>query len=430
MNSSQVTRTLAAACALAAVSVATSDWYVSTGTVINDGRIYRFSDDGTVKGFSASVALPIGIAWIEPDVLLVCDLGNQQLRKVHADGTDLGVFASAVDANAVLVDSLGHVLVSEYFTGLIRRFSVSGTDLGVFASTGLSRQGQLAMDVAGNIYTSSFFPGEQTIYRYDPAGNFLGVFSDVNQSGIASPCGLAFQSDGSLLVSNTFHETIDRLDSNGNLLNVFASTGMAEPVWVTVLPDDSVLMPSWRGGWIQKYDASGNDLGAFITLPHGYQILHGPEVLAPNDLQVFRGRIDAGDAASLAEDDGEVLRMCRFIVLNSSEPAIQMEVRGTATYLNPSRVSVAVKSKMVTSGAFTQQLIMVDENGVQSSTVRRTDSLGLSEALIRLTTDTDAGDFVGPDGTVRLRINIRQVGPVATSIWCAEFDRVAWTVVE
>ena len=430
MQITPLTRTLTFLVAAGALSLARADWYVATGTETQGGGIHRFADDGTPKGVPTSLGLAIGIAWIEPEVLLVCDLGAQELRKVHADGTDLGVFASNVDANTVIVDSFGHVLVSEYYTGLIRRFATDGTDLGVFATTGLARHGQLAMDVSGNIYVSSFFTGEQTIYRYDPAGNFLGVFSDLNQSGIASPCGLGFQSDGSLLVGNTFHETIDRLDSNGNLLNVFANTGMAEPVLMTLLPDDSVLMPSWRGGWIQRYDAAGNDLGTFINLPHCYQILHGPEVVAPNSFQVFRGRVDAGNVANLAEDDGQILRMCRFIVLNSTEPAIQMEVQGTATYLNPTRLSVAVRSKMVTSGAFTQQLIMVDENGVQSPTVRRTDSLGLSELHLRLTTNTNAGDFVAPDGTVKLRINIRQVGPTATSIWCAEFDRVAWTVVE
>jgi hypothetical protein len=54
----------------------------------------------------------------------------------------------------------------------------------------------------------------------------------------------------------------------------------------------------------------------------------------------------------------------------------------------------------------------------------------LTEQLVRLTTETNASEFVAADGSVRLRINIRQVGPTATAIWCAEFDRVVWTIAQ
>ncbi|MCW5938343.1 MAG: hypothetical protein KF884_07670 [Fimbriimonadaceae bacterium] len=421
-------RTLVLAASLIGFQSVIADYYVSSGTEIPPGKIYRLDDSGNVKGYFGDVALPIGIVFLDEDRLLVADFGSQSLRLIHADGTELGLFADEVDANALLVDSHGDILVNEYNSGFIRRFAQDGTDLGIFAVTGLQRQGQLAMDSQGNIYTSSFFPGEQLIYQYAPDGTFLGVFSSVASSGILSPTGLAFQSDGSMIVSNTFHNTLDRLDSSGGYLNQFAATGMLEPEWVTVEPDDSVFVPSWSGGWIEKYDAAGNDLGVFALLPHCYQIVRGPEVMAPNAVQVFRGRVNGGNLASLAEEDGDVLRVCRFIVLNAVEAPVQMELTGTTTVTSPTGLSVALTSKMATSGSFRQEMVLVDKNGAQSPTERRTDNLGSILKHVRLTVSGDPSDFVKADGTVKLRVNVRPLGPTAVLSWCYDIDRVAWTV--
>jgi hypothetical protein len=405
-----------------------ADYYVSSGTELPSGGIYRLDDSGAVKGYFGDLTQPIGIALLDEDRLLVADFGSQSLRLIHADGTELGLFADLVDANAVLVDSHGEILVNEYNSGFIRRFAQDGTDLGIFAITGLQRQGQLAMDTDGNIYTPSFFPGEQLIYKFAPDGTYLGVFSSVGTSGILSPTGLAFQSDGSMIVSNTFHNTLDRLDPAGGYLNQFASTGMLEPEWVTVEPDDSVLVPSWSGGWIEKYDPAGNDLGVFASLPNCYQILRGPEVLAPHAVQVFRGRVNGGNVASLAEEDGDVFRVCRFIVLNAVEPPVQMELTGTTSVTSPTGLSVALTSKMATSGSFRQEMVLVDKNGAQSPTERRTDNLGSVLKHVRLAVSGDPSDFVKSDGTVKLRVNVRPLGPTAVLSWCYDIDRAVWTV--
>lgn len=413
--------------ALAMASLA--DYYVSSGPLpIGSGQVFRFADDGTPKGAFGTMGQAVGMAWLEDDVLLVCDYGYGQARLFHADGTDLGLFASGVDCISPLVDSYGDILIAEYVTGTIRRFSSAGTDLGVFATTGLSRHDQLAMDADGNIYVSSLFPGEQTIYRYDRDGNFLGVFADFNSAGLLSPTGLAFQSDGSMLVSNTIYDTVDKLDSAGNLVGQFAATGMFEAEWLTVLPDDSVLLPSWSGGWVEKYASDGTDLGVFVNVPHCYHILAGPEIVAPTGFTAIRGRVASGSTDSLSEADNDVLQVCRFFVINSFEPPVQIDVTGTTTLTSPGALSVAVTSQMANSGAFQQQLIMVDKNGVQSPTARRTDALGLTMVRAQLAATGDPADFVRPDGLVKLRINVKPTGPTATLSWCYNVDRVAWTV--
>lgn len=405
-----------------------ADYYVSSGPLTGGGAIYRFADDGTPKGTFGALEQPVGMLWLPNDVLLVCDYQQQKARLLHADGTDLGVFADAVDCISPLIDSYGNVLIAEYTSGQILRFGQDGSPLGVFASPGTSRQDQLAMDTAGNIYTCSLFPGEQLIYRYDRDGNFLGVFADFNTAGLQSPTGMGFQSDGSMIVTNTIYDTIDKLDASGNLIGQFANTGMSEAMWVTVEPDDGVLVPSWTGGWVERYAADGTDLGVFVNVPNGYHILRGPDIVVPDDMQVFRGRVDLGDPSSLAEDDGDVLRLCRFFVVNAVDPPIQVEVRGSTAMAEPSGLSVAVTSRMVANGAFSQQLIMIDENGVQSPTVRRTDALATVKKHVRLVATGNPADFVAADGRLRLRINIRQTGPTTTLNWCSEFDRVVWTV--
>lgn len=429
INSHATFRTaISCALALTVSSFAYSDYYVSSGPLATNGKICRFADDGTPKGEfgSSGLRLPIGIMFAEEDVLLVADFGNQEVHAYHADGTDLGVFITNIDPITMLIDTYGNLLIADYTGQRIRRFTLGGIDLGDFAATGLLRHGQLAMDAIGNIYVASFL--EQTIQHYDPDGNYLGVYSDNSISGITSAVGLAFQTDGSLLVSETFGDTLTQLDSAGNYLSLFANTGMEHPEMISLEPNGDVLLPSWQSGTVRRYDGVGNDLGDFVSVPNCYEILHGPEIVAPNDMRVLRGRLSSGDINSLADDDGSSLKLCKALVANIFEPAIQLEVTGTTSILNPSAVSVAVTSRMASGGTYTQQIIMVDKNDVQSPTVRRTDPINVVEMIQRLVATGDPTDFVNPDGRVRIRVNIKAVGLTAVPAWCQDTDRVAWTV--
>ncbi|MBV6457876.1 MAG: hypothetical protein HONBIEJF_00996 [Fimbriimonadaceae bacterium] len=424
------TRLTALCCALSFITTAVrADYYVSTGLETGPSTIYRFADDGTPKGsFGTDVlGLAIGIAFASDDVLLVCDYFNG-VRAIHADGTDLGSFATEADTNSIIVDSYGNVLVSDYYGGRIRRYSALGAYLGVFAVTGLSRHGQLAMDGDGNIYISSFYPGEQTIYRYDRDGNYLGVFADYGSSGILSPTGLAFKGDGSLLVSNTFHNTIDHLDSAGGWIGTFAATGMWEPEWLTVEPNGDVLLPSWSGGYVERYDSVGNDLGAFIVLPHCYQILSGPDIVSANGLTVHRGKVTGGSVGSLTETDGSVLRLTKTVVASGDpEAPIVFDLRTTATTLTPSGLSVAVTGRMAEAGSFTQELALLDKSGNESSVVR-TDAIDTNNLVARLAVSGDPADYVAADGTVAVRVTVRSSGPIVGKSWSYECDRAVWTV--
>lgn len=408
---------------------ATADYYVSVGTETGGGWICRYADDGTPKGTFGSdvLGLPIGIGFSDNDTLLVCDYYNG-VRAIHADGTDFGLFSSVGDTNSIIVDSYGDVLVSEYYGGRIRRYSPLGVDLGIFATTGLSRHGQLAMDADGNIYISSFFPGEQCIYRYDKDGNFLGVFADYWTSGIPSPTGLAFQSDGSMLVSNTHHNTVDRLDSFGYWIETFAATGMLEPEWLTVEPSGDVLLPSWTGGYVERYDSVGNDLGAFITLPHCYQILRGPDIEAATAIGLIRGRITGGSVGNLVEADSSVLQVSKTVVLSGDpEAPITLDLRASVATMTPTGLSVGVTARMANAGSYTQELVLLDKDGNESADTR-TDAIDTNPLVARLAVSGDPADFVAADGTVGVRIRIRPAGPVAGKSWTYECDRAVWTV--
>lgn len=121
-------------------------------------------------------------------------------------------------------------------------------------------------------------------------------------------------------------------------------------------------------------------------------------------------------------------RVCRFIVPNQSDPPIQVTVRGVATNLAPSGMTVTMVSNMNTSGLFGQTLRLIDWNGVLSATEQRTDSLGTTKKIVQLSPQV-ASDFVAADGTVAVRYSVRQTGPAAAAIWCHEVDELSWTLV-
>lgn len=422
---------LTALAALVLGTAAWSDYYVTSGPYTGTGLIYRFADDGTPKGTFGTDLIhnPIGFTFLGDDTMVVCNYGDQELHQFHADGTDMGVIASGVDANSILVDSYGDLLVTNYNGDQIRRFSTTGLDLGVFAAPGFSRQGQLVMDPDGNIFTCSFFPGEQAIYKYDPDGNFLGVFSDYAQSGILSPTGLALMPDGTMLSSNTFNNTIDHLDTNGDWLGTFSASGMFEPEWLTLDASGDVLLPSWSGGYVERYDSVGNDLGPFVMVPHCYQILSGPDVEVPDSFNAIRGAVTSGNTNSLAETDGDVLRLFKSVIRHGdSQPPMKVDFHCQTSILNPSALSVAVTSQMATAGSFNQEIVLLDKDGNESPTVRRTDLIGLGQSVIRLTATGDISDFVTPSGQVTVRVIVTVNGSQGSKTWNYDCDRVAWTV--
>ncbi|MBS1715883.1 MAG: NHL repeat-containing protein [Armatimonadetes bacterium] len=414
--------------ALTLAAPARADYYTTYNDTTNlIGGISRCDDAGTVIGtFGENVLYyPISVAFDKFGVLYVGDYGNGKVQRFLPDGTWVGEFADVGDQiSSIAFHPDGSLLVSRYVGGAVWRFAADGTPLGEFvADTGFQRNGQMAFDAAGNFYIPSWT--ESTINQYDTDGNYLGVFSDTDKSGIYGPTGIAFDAFGQMVVTEYTTYGLKLLDGGGFLAADLGAT-FGEPEYVTVEADGTYLIPYFYLNTVHRFAADGTDLGEFTTAPGPYQTVKGAYYTVPDGYTRLRGKVDSGGVESLWSVDADVLRVCRFVVANSVEPPVQVKVHGTLPVSEASTLSVWMTSRMASNGFFKQELIMIDENGVESPTMRRTDTVNTGGAIVSLQTD-DAASFIGDDGSVSVRYNVRPSGPVSVQLWCHEADQILWT---
>jgi hypothetical protein len=145
----------------------------------------------------------------------------------------------------------------------------------------------------------------------------------------------------------------------------------------------------------------------------------------PTSILLELGRIDAGNVNSLlTSGDGNVLRVCRFLVPNQQVAPITFRVNATLSGTSPlGALRFLVRSRMVDAGSFSQTLDMF--NWV-------TNAFDLTDvATAGLNTTFSYRSVIGTgalsrylSGTRQMtgRIRVRQTGPAAVVNWCGEFD--------
>jgi streptogramin lyase len=406
---------------------AVADYYaVSNDLTNNIGSIVRTDDSGNVKQVFGQGILnyPISIAFRNGE-LYVGEYTAGVVHRFTANGTYLGQFAAVPDLiGSIVFHPDGSLLVARYEGGAVFRYDTNGNPMPNFIDdTGLIRHGQMAVDASGNVYVSSWL--DATIQKYDGNGTFLGNYSDYLTNGLGNVIGLLFDANGEMTVSDISSYALRRLDVNGNIAAELG-TASSEPEFLSWGADGTVLIPRFWEGTVHKHLTDGTDLGVFAVAEGTYQMEFGPEVVVPDDVSVHRGRVDSGDTSSLSQIDGSSLRVCRFVVLSATDPPVQVTVRGHASTLNPSSLTVTMSSHMLQNGVFRQELVLIDGNGSLSSE-RRTDPIGQNPMIVQLSPSVPS-DFVAADGTVAVRYIVRQAGPTSTLLWCHEADEVSWTL--
>ncbi|MCW5937468.1 MAG: hypothetical protein KIT11_09200 [Fimbriimonadaceae bacterium] len=158
-----------------------------------------------------------------------------------------------------------------------------------------------------------------------------------------------------------------------------------------------------------------------------------PATIAPTTFTVSLGRLASGNLASLQSTDGNMLRVCKFIVPNLVVPPVQVQVDSASQpNLTPSLVKFRVTSRMGTTGLFSQTLDMFDWAG------NRFDPVDTSTTVSNTTLKTDYATSSGSaaryvrtgSGTLRGRYQIRQTGPASALLWCQETDQAQWLVFD
>jgi hypothetical protein len=177
----------------------------------------------------------------------------------------------------------------------------------------------------------------------------------------------------------------------------------------------------------------------FMNHPFGFRLLGntvewvsrgaGTVQVNPASFTVRLGRVDAGNVGALADLDGAVLRVCKFIVPNQQVAPITVELDGTSSIANPSQMSFRTYGRMSASGLFSQTLDLYDWNlGSFSTTAATTSNIGTTFRFASVSADAPVGRFVSGSNQVRARYRIRQTGPAGTPFWCFDLDQAIWLV--
>jgi hypothetical protein len=294
-------------------------------------------------------------------------------------------FAGASDIRAMAADGAGRLwMIAENASGdqlwRVDPFSGAGTLIG---NTGLTAVQSLECDDKGRLWA------------YDSAIGGIGLLR------IHRTLGTAWDADPSVPRQQGFQSLAFATD--GTLF------GATNEQLFTLAPNGSATLVGGALGEVRGIESNTNF--RFNAVPESFTIV--------------RGRLDRGSLASLIENDGDALRVCKFIVPNAQTPPVQIDVTSTAPAPQLTAYDFAVRAKSVVAGAFRMQ--MAAFNYPNGRFVQFADEpVQSSYAEKGFTITTLPTDYVGPNREVKVRLLVRAVGPVASIVWCVDFDEAYW----
>jgi hypothetical protein len=124
----------------------------------------------------------------------------------------------------------------------------------------------MALDGAGNLYVTN--RDSNDVVRFDPAGNYLGVFIPSGDHGLNQPRGMTFNAAGELFIGSSNTDEVLRYNSAGVFQGKFvpAGSGLDSPSALAFGPDGALYVSSSTTNQVLRYDGvTGAPLGAFVA---------------------------------------------------------------------------------------------------------------------------------------------------------------------
>ena len=298
------------------------------GTVIVAAGVYTagYSGDGG-PATSAQLNDPWGAAVDASGNLYMADTGNYRVRKVAVDGTITTVAgngasgfsgdggpatSAALDPVGVAVDSTGSLYIADSGNGRVRKVAPDGTittvaggaagdsgDGGPATIARLAAPRGLTVDASGNIYFAEY--GSSRIRRVaadgtitTAAGNGIGGYAGDGRPAtgaqVASPRGVALDSQGNLYIADTGNQKVRKVAADGTITTV-ASVGSPDGVAVDAAGDLYIADTSSYA--VRKMAPDGT----ITTLAQGSADSEGASDLVPMSVGV-----DTGGNVYIADD--------------------------------------------------------------------------------------------------------------------------------
>jgi SMP-30/gluconolaconase/LRE-like protein len=251
-----------------------------------------------------SLAASASGQWVTGDVY-VSSFQDSKIYRV--DGAlNVTVFADASDGlngnSALEFSPADTLLVSSYYTQSVLEFDSAGNGSVLHdKSTGLVGpfgENGLAFDSQQNLYVSDF--DLQTIWKFPAGGGGPTVFADASD-GIGRPDGLAFVSNGDLLVANREGYDVLRIDPSGNTTVFDPLT--ETPFTIVVRSNGDVYLATDNYGAVYRYpggDASQRYLLASVVNTLGIPSLQ----IGADDQTLYYTSYGMGNLVTIDADSG------------------------------------------------------------------------------------------------------------------------------
>lgn len=180
----------------------------------------------------------------------------------------------------------------------------------------------------------------------------------------------------------------------------------------------------------QVYDINDSGLMVALAKRNGTDFLVQltpltTDTVPPDTFAVSTGRLVYGDVLSLKWVDDDALRVERFVVPNQSLPAISVQVSAKLPVGTIVGLAANVTARSSHGASAFQRLQFFDFSiGDYSTISQQIDPLPSSWSTFRLQVPSDPMRYMSQSRVVRMRYEIRTVGPSSSSTWSADHDFV------
>lgn len=238
-------------------------WPATLNTVAGNGE--RGFADGA--GQSARFSDPFAVAIDAKGALYVADAGEtNRIRKIEPDGRTTTLPGAFDTPSGLAVDAQGNVYVADTGANLIRKISRDGAA----GQAQFNGPIGIAVDKSGNVYVADTYnDGIRLITATGQVRTLAGGagpgFADGQGATAAfdTPCGLALDRDGALLIADTGNDAIRKLGKDGVVTTLAHAapddrvTALREPIGLAATKDGKLYIASFRRGRILQLSPSG-----------------------------------------------------------------------------------------------------------------------------------------------------------------------------
>ncbi|EFL07759.1 predicted protein [Streptomyces sp. AA4] len=283
-----------------------------------DGE-FRFSF-GPLGADAGELKSPIGVATDSQDRIIVADQGNNRVQIFDSSGAHVAHFGTLGTGDGelnwpfgVAVNADDEIIVADAGNNRVQVFDSSGRYLRQFGSLGLG-DGELnypfhvAVDRENNIVVAD--SGNDRVQVFRPDGRYAAKFGVVRkrtvhafgESDFNFPIGLAQDSKGNVLVSDTRNHRVLVLSPDGDLVRAFGELGSARgqfhfltiPTSLAVDAQDRIHVVDPGNQRVQVFSPDGEFQFEFGGLGRGEGTFNTPSGIAVDSA----GRILVGDGGN------------------------------------------------------------------------------------------------------------------------------------